>query len=835
MSQSRRQTGGERPAKTTKRNHQGPLFATPLSQPGTDIFSSMPPCWTPLQDSLYLHQDPAIYGETHWNDAQKLSSVEYVESLPTTDQFDFSIFQSNSHQVPPAPSTVSSVTYSSPSIISQPSSAGSGLSPTQTELPYEWPNSKSVTYSRANSPTQTIERGQSSFVCLGPQCQDTFDRETELNEHFKSVHTHTCNWADCAQPSFSSREGLTWHVKLEHLLVCPVLGCTESSCQNKRLLESHMRVAHPGISEGKGKKPAEVPKLVAPAMLPSISQNSSTGTLTSKDIMEDKVVKKNLSITLAKRRCEHQLKSVVERRYKRQNDSPSDLSRARSSRLIESAVFPLIWEHGVLPFLVEFLPKWCGPNHVVSVTRGNTIASRRICIMTKQKPSLARRVIIAGHVRDLLPETHRPNVTFVFSIGSVTRLTWARDPCMGDSIGIEGSEHFEESTATLGPCLVVGGGSCWLANFHPFIDAYQHHDSVTVQHPSPGDRSHCVAKRHDVLPDSDFALGKLIATSGIDLKTTRISHDAYWEDNDKEPPLVVTDWILISSRSQQANILRHFPSETMPLLKTTPVKTTSSITPGAAVISTGRTSGQQRGQICEIPAYVNAETSGTGKSTREWFVEEPFSAGSDTESWIRGGIGVEGDSGAAIVDVETNSLVGQLWGRNTYFGPGPRLTFFTPINDIFDDIQERCGQQSRPKLPQYREEAECYPVHPSCRTCYDLRTYLDCRRSSRESLRSIVGRLDSDHGEPSIEGTSELATPKDVSWGRHAIDEVGSVFSITSPHAFTTPGTPGIVDIKSPYAPTLNIEDLYEDVLPTTGKRAAGTRSASNAKRQRLT
>ncbi|OHW94351.1 hypothetical protein CSPAE12_06974 [Colletotrichum incanum] len=614
------------------------------------------------------------------------------------------------------------------------------------------------------------------------------------------------------------------------------------------------------------------------------STNSSQGpnavVAPSQNPNEDRAIKQVLSVAVSKKKCREQLRNVVEKKFRRQNgqtprtaDSPSDFSRARLCRLTENASFPLVWEHGVLPFLVEFIPKWCGPNHVVSVTRGKTPGSRRVCIMTKKKPSRTRRIIIAAHVRDLLPENHRSTITFAFVTGAVDRMVWARglskempdevcmaknpyyfkNPCMGDSIGIDGTEDFKESTSTLGPCLLVGGGSYWLANFHPFVEAYQHLSSVSVEHPSPSDRVRCIDERHDTMPDTDFTIGRLTATSGIDLKTTRISHDPYWEDCDKEAPLIVTDWILIASKTRQANILRRFPSDTMPLLKEVPVKMTSTVVPGATVVSTGRTSGQQRGQICETPAYVSAEENGTGKATREWFVEEPYPF-DDEESWIRGGIGVEGDSGAAIVDADTNALVGQLWGRNKYFGAGPRLTFFTPIGDLFDDIQERCDQQARPQLPQYRDESDCYPVDPSCRQCFDLRTYLDSRRNSRESLRSMIGRNESDLGDlTSIGGTSELATPKDHAfWSRSSgVEEVGSSFtsvmspSATHPFSFTPqPGTPGIVDVKSPYALTLSAEDLYDEegfthtTGVTSGKRAAAVplarSSSQNAKRQRL-
>ncbi|KAK1961019.1 hypothetical protein LY78DRAFT_589590 [Colletotrichum sublineola] len=934
----------ERPSKLRKHTHHGLPFAAAPVPPVTDGFASLPPRWQPVEHSLadYYYHGPAIYGENVWSQGHGIGQMDqtFPKPLPTDDdQSALPLFQPAESLTQPSPRALS--TFSSPSVVSQPSSAGSALSPTQTDFPYEWTTRRpspsttsSVTHAAAAATTTTIAQGpvnraQSRFVCLGPHCNESFDREQDFTAHCKTAHTHTCNWAGCDRPSFSTKDGLTWHVKLEHLLICPAPGCTESSFQTKQILEGHVRCAHAEAGgDGKGKRKGldmtttataaaatTTMKSVAEIMAStSSSYGSHAVAAPSQNPNEDRAIKQVLSVAVSKKKCREQLRNVVEKRLRKQHgqtprtaDSPSDFSRARLSRMIEAAGFPVVWEHGVLPFLVEFIPKWCGPNHVISVTRGKTPGSRRVCIMTRKEPSRARRVIIAAHVRDLLPENHRAAVTFAFVTGAVNRMVWARglsgempdevcaarnpyyfkSPCMGDSIGVDGTADFSESTSTLGPCLLVGGGSYWLANFHPFVDAYRNLPSVSVEHPSPGDRAACIDERHDTMPaDVDFAIGDLTATSGFDLKTTRISHDPYWEECDKEPPLVVTDWILIASKTRQANILRRFPSDTMPLLKEVPVRTTSAVVPGATVVSTGRTSGHQRGQVCEIPAHVSADENGTGKATREWFVEEPpaypFDDGGDEEGWIRGGIGVEGDSGAALVDADTNALVGQVWGRNKYFGPGPRLTFFTPVGDLFDDIQERCGQQARPQLPQYRDESDCYPVDPSCRRCFDLRTYLDTRRNSRESLRSIVGRNDDvgDHGDlTSVGGTSELATPKDHHhhhyassfWprgggggGGSGVEEVGSSFaSFMSPSstaaaaaaahppslAFTPqPGTPGIVDVRSPYALTLSAEDLYDnddegythamaDAVP--GKRAAAAvplarSSSQNAKRQRL-
>ncbi|KAM4056569.1 zinc finger domain-containing protein [Hirsutella rhossiliensis] len=275
-------------------------------------------------------------------------------------------------------------------------------------------------------------------------------------------------------------------------------------------------------------------------------------------------------------------------------------------------------------------------------------------------------------------------------------------------------------------------------------------------------------------------------------------------------------------------MLRRFPGETRPHLKEPLVKSVSGgaggcsrgVVPGAAVVSSGRTSGYQRGQVCEVPAYVSGEENGTGKATREWFVEELPPPLDDEDAWIRGGIGVEGDSGAAVVDVETNSLVGQLWGRNKYWGPGPRLTFFTPAADIFDDIQEKCGQQTRPQLPQHRDDWDRYPEYPTCRRCYDLGNYLDSRRSSRASLQSMfMCAEDVDHDLTSVEAASELATPRSIHRGI-GVEEVGASFhSIPSPiDARLGPRTPVMSSmngvLKRLYPQSLELDDALDAPSP---------------------
>ncbi|KAI1073358.1 hypothetical protein F5B20DRAFT_517594 [Whalleya microplaca] len=732
------------------------------------------------------------------------------------------------------------------------------------------------------SPPPRVQRH--AYGALVPKyevCQNGEDLKTLA----RTGRSHICLWGDNVYcDSFASREELNWHVKSEHLLVCPFPGCTESTFETKDLVYRHVVYAHGSASTNKTLAclPSNVPEAPVEPSIPLADcrkgKHAEEPTVKA-EMAKETNLKMEMSIGTSKRRCREQLRTVLEKKWMRANGSSKAVESpgavmSRVPKLLESASFPIIWEHGVLPFLIEYIPKWCGPGHVISVMRGRKPNSRRICIMTRRVVRMIRKMIIAGHVRDLLPENHRNLITFTFSTGKVDRLVWARglgkeipddvvnprnpfcyiSPCMGDSVGMT-AEDGDQITATLGPCVALGDRNYWLVNLHPFLKPFRKasEDSklVLTEHPSPADRATCLDESHDVLSNGDlnFRVGSLTATSGFDQDTSRLSHDPYWEDYGMEPPLIVTDWALISANTRQANMLRKFPTTTQ--RREVPVTSMASIVPGATVCSTGRTSGFQRGQVCEIPAYLDGSTNGTGRASREWYIEEPYPYDNE-EEWIRGGIGVPGDSGAAVVDSESNALIGQLWGRNKYFGPGPRQTFFTPIFDIFDDIQERCGQPRRPQLPQYRDEADRWAVYPVCKQCFDQRSYRDSRRSSRESMISMIGLHTTTTPDADLTSVSELATPKDPApllhaqggaGGGHLVRHVGagdspqfatpSFAGGASPaptHTFFNLASPEAACARSPYAQALPDEDLYEGVKDggrgevvgagTVGKRA---------------
>ncbi|KAI0115401.1 hypothetical protein F4814DRAFT_320889 [Daldinia grandis] len=752
------------------------------------------------------------------------------------------------------PDTASTLTYSPPS-----SYQGSVLSSIQTDVISDI-LSTGTPKSRDPSPLQVKISADTDGYHACPRerapCRAKFTSKRDLEINSGVGQRHICLWGNkgpCSSAGFVTTEELNWHVKREHLLLCPVPGCAEDTFVSKDVLNCHLKCTHGSTTAVQNAvlKPANLLETV-PAPAESAVSSQTQASIKNPNAMGEKTLGIKMSLDISKKNCRDKLKAVLEKRMKKANGDtpkPGEGSKHHISKLLESASFPIIWEHGVLPFLVEFIPKWCGQGHVISVMRGRKPNSRRICIMTKQNVSRARRLVIASHVRDLLPKSYHNLVTFIFSVGEVNRV-WSRglskdmpdevclprnpfcytSPCMGDSIGAI-TEDGDEITATLGPCLAVGGGNFWLVNFHPFIDVSKGAHPVSIEHPSPADRARCLDGSHEALNDGNlnFLIGNLTATSGFDLETTRVSHDPYWEECDKEPPLVVTDWALVSTKCQQANMLRKFPATNQK--QETPVISMSSVVPGAVVCSTGRTSGFQRGQVCEIPAYVDGLGNGTGKASREWYVEEPYPY-DDEEAWICGGIGVEGDSGAVIVDPGTNAMMGQLWGRNKYYGPGPRHTFFTPVFDILDDIREKCGEERQPQLPSYRDEAECWPVYPACEQCFKLREYLESRRSSRESLISMLGVHDGRAGDTDNEVTSisELATPRDTSnLLRHVgLEATSPSFSgMVSPapiHAFYSTSqtlSPGNPELRSPYAHALKDDDLYER-CPGTNEAATG-------------
>jgi hypothetical protein len=442
------------------------------------------------------------------------------------------------------------------------------------------------------------------------------------------------------------------------------------------------------------------------------------------------------------------------------NDKQPPSKEDYISALTDPNDFTLVWEHLILPSLVDkmqsvYVRQNCGEGFSISVLRSRNPSKRKICIMTHVPASDFLRSHISDHVINniMLPsfQASFTSDSFYFVAGKVTRSASARgtgdtdldqiceprnpfyytEPRMGDSIGIALGQGDDRNASTLGPCLSLGDENFWLMNFHPFETAEVKSristtgyalKKIVVEHPSPMDRLSCFRSKHKHwLEHKDFTLGNLVFYSGPAYRTTRWSKDPYWIYEGSDWPSIVTDWALCRAKSPQINVLRIPPG--IANNHERHIKKISYIIPGARIFSTGRTSGFQPGIICGIPAYVSAESNGSNQETREWFVEAPDDE-DDEDSWINGGIGVEGDSGAGIIDCDTGVFYGHLWGRNHYSGEGPRITYFTPVYDIFADIQEKCEElQGRPSLDaQNTNSIRVIPSLLVCEECVRIKT-----------------------------------------------------------------------------------------------------------------
>jgi len=405
------------------------------------------------------------------------------------------------------------------------------------------------------------------------------------------------------------------------------------------------------------------------------------------------------------------------------------------SRATDTIDFLLYWEHAIIPFLVEFLPIWYGPGYTIALRRGREPATRIIDIMTEFKPSEKQQSIIQHEVRSILPSQLQTNTIFSFRSGTICRANVNLDdicdpknpyyylsPTMGDSVGVAIGHGDDHSTSTLGPCVVIGETPYWLINFHPIEKALRSQDHggivLTMEHPSPDDRTTCASAGHNFMTNSklDFSLGEVVSTSGMDSKTIRLSNNSYWDMVGLPPQKIVVDWALCSSKGEYVNITR--TPAGLGDGHNEPIISFGEVPGGKSVHSTGRTSGFNHGQVCLGPMVVDGRMNETGTITREWYIEEPYPYDNE-DGWTKSGIGISGDSGAGVVDDDTNVLYGQLWGRNECEKdtPGPRYTFFTPISDVFDDIQERYSGDERPRLPQCAQQISQPPARPVCNDC----------------------------------------------------------------------------------------------------------------------
>lgn len=128
------------------------------------------------------------------------------------------------------------------------------------------------------------------------------------------------------------------------------------------------------------------------------------------------------------------------------------------------------------------------------------------------------------------------------------------------------------------------------------------------------------------------------------------------------------------------------------------------------VYAMARTSGYSLGFTSDVPGVQKIR----GQLRREWTARQ-YSASSQAKDrrvdgrsqtlkqWVTSGMGVPGDSGAWLMRRSDNAVIGMIWARNHTCGPLDlvRLAHFTPMVDVFADVQERKAYRAEVSLPAY--------------------------------------------------------------------------------------------------------------------------------------
>lgn len=418
------------------------------------------------------------------------------------------------------------------------------------------------------------------------------------------------------------------------------------------------------------------------------------------------------------------------------NDTTAEIATEMTKILDESAKqrpereraarFVQLWERALLPELAKILKEEIGGAYSINVRRGKAPGHRIIEVMTKKNAGEKLEAEFVSKKNEILSADLSTKTVFEFRGGT-------RGPCsdengsqawlpsyindmleplinhfrhepprMGDSVGCVSNDC--GNSATIGPTLKIDNTSYRLLNWHTFDDGRngrnrkwsgQTPPRIDVVHPSPVDLRRLDTDRGHV------TIGTTVAYSGPMYLSSRVS-GSMRQGPIEEPFKVVTDWALCKTAPDETpnKIRRITVEERQNSLSGSIIATADPhLLVGdqeAVVFSTGRSSGYTEGKICETLCF---STLDDGTVTRDWVIESicPYDP-----LWELRGMGIPGDSGAGVIEKKTNRLLGQLWGRNFYEeneSSKPRLTYFTAMSDIYDDIQERWPGCSRPTLP----------------------------------------------------------------------------------------------------------------------------------------
>jgi hypothetical protein len=395
----------------------------------------------------------------------------------------------------------------------------------------------------------------------------------------------------------------------------------------------------------------------------------------------------------------------------------------------------------LIPYMKEVLKHRVGPGISIGVAEKD--GNRVIHITTLKEVEYLVRLEIREAVVDFLGPVFRDKTTLKFSKGRLIRSVdktgevqgKPRNPYqyhnleMGDSIG----SHEGDGVSTAGPKIMLGDlmyrVNCW----HMWERHYAskpEEEFPNVHHPSHQVDAICQHTGPSRVRGSR-EIGQVVLASGHDRTTTRVSDHPYFIARN-ESWKSVADWTVSREKDSPnaANIVR---MTGMPRVKEDiAITSTSRIRPGAHVYSSGRSSGLQIGHVRERPTFMDGAFNGTGQDTFEWTVEQALTDIGQGD-WKHGGLGVQGDSGAAVFDLETSSLCGQVWATMTD-ETGNRVAYISDWLDIAGHIEETHRRHLSPKLPIRASQQT--PSEPICVECAAERVeYLECLAPVMDMIR----------------------------------------------------------------------------------------------------
>jgi hypothetical protein len=459
-----------------------------------------------------------------------------------------------------------------------------------------------------------------------------------------------------------------------------------------------------------------------------------------------------------------ELRTAVEKFKARMPDLYTDHEQPRDAAAFDALHFNIL-----LPYLKEALKRRVGPG--ISIGAFEKGGRRVIQVMTHREVPRMGQLEIGGAVVELLPEAFRHSTTLSFTKGALIRsaegmdgIQWCKPRNtyqystleIGDSIG----SFKGVGVSTSGPRILLGNGvhrvNCW----HMWEDYYSDpniplDDFPDVHHPSHDDVAECKHPGPSATTPGPRGTGKVVLTSGYDRTTTRLSSHPYFVEQGKDIWRSVSDWTVSKEldATDKPNIVRM--TGTPHVEEDICITSTSAIRPGSSVYSVGRSSGLQIGVVRRMPTAMDGAWNETGTDTFEWTVEQALTNEGE-EAWRRGGLGIPGDSGAPVFEMERNALVGQVWATAMEDDSGHRVAYISGWSDIAAHISEKHPRGLSPKLPQ-RGPALVQETtsEPACAGCAAERAaYLRSIKNVLDEVRHAAPRF--------VDGSSAATSRQDT-------------------------------------------------------------------------